>query len=197
MHLALQRPKFEPCWRKNHTWTQYSDVAWLCWKKLTWEVVLRYGPCKLVNIPNFGYKVPTRCVFTETWQLKWIGIPRIYSFFGGRLGLPQFLDCKGKGKENVAYGEDFGLKVCGGRFKISWPAILHVQILWLLNVPFFEIKRCGVVLSFCIKIMKWRTLQTCSIKQSIKKSMFSVWANRTQLIWTGAVLPPFLPCKHL
>ena len=59
-------------------------------EKLKLEVVLRYEACKSIKIPSFGW-----CVSTEKWQLRWIGILRIYSSFGGRLDLIQVRDCKG------------------------------------------------------------------------------------------------------
>ena len=41
-------------------------------------------------------------------------------------------------------------------------------------MPLSEIKCCGAVPSFYIKMMKRRTLQACSLKHSIQKDMFCV-----------------------
>ena len=52
-------------------------------EKLTFEVVICYGSCKLVRIFSFGCKVPLWCVLVEKEQLRRIGTPRTYSLFGG------------------------------------------------------------------------------------------------------------------
>ena len=43
-----------------------------------------------------------------------------------------------------------------------------------LIITLSEIKMCGVVPSFCIKMIESRTLQACSFKHRIKESMSSV-----------------------
>ena len=63
-------------------------------ERLTLEVVLRYGSCKLIKILNLDCKVSLWCGLTEKWQLMWIETRRIFSLFVGRLCLLQVRDCK-------------------------------------------------------------------------------------------------------
>ena len=73
---------------------------------------------------------------------------------------------------------------------IIWFAILNIQILQLLISPFSEIKSCGAVPTFYIKIIKRRTNQSCSLNQSIKKEHF-FYFRPTELIQVGqSPLPP-------
>ena len=41
-------------------------------ERLTLDVVLRYGFCKLVIAPSFCCNVLLQCLLTEKWQLRWI-----------------------------------------------------------------------------------------------------------------------------
>ena len=79
---------------KNHAWTVFWCCVTVFMKDWHWRVVIRYRSCKLIKIPSFGCKVPLWCVLTDKYQLRWIETPRIYSLFGGRLGLLQFRDCE-------------------------------------------------------------------------------------------------------
>ena len=56
-------------------------------------------------------------------------------------------------------------------------------MLQLLIVPISEIKSCGKVPSFYMKIMNGRSLQSCSLTQSIKKAHF--YFGQTELIKVG------------
>ena len=78
------------------------------YERLTLKVILRYGSCKLIK--SFDCKLPLWCFLTEKWQLRCIETPMIYSVFGGRLGLLQFLDCM----RGIAHGLDYGLEYFGG-----------------------------------------------------------------------------------
>ena len=64
----------------------------------------------------------------------------------------------------------------------------------LLIESLSEIKSYVVLLSFYIKIIKQRTFQACSLKNSIKKGMFYVQGKFNFFkSGRGGVLPPFLP----
>ena len=71
-------------------------------------------------------------------------------------------------------------------------------MLGLLAVLHSEIKSYVVLLSFCIKMMKGRLLQACSLRHSIKKGMLSVW-GKLDLFKSnrGGVLPPPPPPRPL
>ena len=64
-------------------------------QRLTLEVALKYWSCIYIKISIFGSKVPLRFVYTEKWQIRWIGTSMIFSLFGSRLGLLHLRDCKG------------------------------------------------------------------------------------------------------
>lgn len=72
---------------------------------------------------------------------------------------------------------------------IIWFAILNIQVLQLLISPLSEIKSCGAVRTFYIKIIKRRTNQFCSLNQSIKKEHF-FYFRQTELIQVGQSPPP-------
>ena len=78
--------------------------------------------------------------------------------------------------------------------KISWSIIVNVQMLWLPTVTLSEIKGCGMGHSFCIKMMKRRTFQTCSSKQSIKKGhVFCLGKQKSFQLYRGRSRRPILP----
>ena len=108
------------------------------------------------------------------------------------------------------YGEDCGLRFCRGTCSEMWQgkprlliasdqtklsvstilnASMSVQLVenWLLTIPFYEIKSCGVVPSSYIKL-KRRILQACSFKYSIKKCIFPV-VDEVILVASGSPLP--------
>ena len=60
-------------------------------------------------------------------------------------------------------------------------------------MPLSEIKSYALVLSFRIRMMKRKTLQTRSLKHSIKKHVSLFRANRNYSSWTGGVISPSLP----
>ena len=61
---------------------------------------------------------------------------------------------------------------------------------WATNCPLCEVKSYAMVLSFYKKMMKWRTLQGCSLKHSIKKGMFfCLGQNWNYLNQAGGVFP--------
>ena len=68
-------------------------------------------------------------------------------------------------------------------------ASMSVQLVenWLLTIPFYEIKSCGVVPSSYIKL-KRRILQAWSFKYSIKKCIFPV-VDEVILVASGSPLP--------
>ena len=58
-------------------------------------------------------------------------------------------------------------------------------------VPLSEVKSYVEILSFYIKMMKQKTLQTCRLKHSIKKGMFfCLGQNWNYLSLAGGVLAP-------
>ena len=61
-------------------------------ERLILEVMRGYESCKLVITPSFGCKISLWCA--KKWQFRWIWTPRVYSLFGGRLGLRPLCDCK-------------------------------------------------------------------------------------------------------
>ena len=82
--------------------------------------------------------------------------------------------------------------------KISWSIIVNVQMLWLPTVTLSEIKGCGMGHSFCIKMMKRRTFQTCSSKQSIKKGhVFCLGKQKSFQLYRGRSRRPIFPLGYV
>ena len=61
------REKSRKIWEKSHLHSIFM-LHDCVYERLTLEVVLRYGSCKLIKIPSFGCKVPLWCVLTEKRQ---------------------------------------------------------------------------------------------------------------------------------
>ena len=80
----------------------------------------------------------------------------------------------------------------------SWVSSLHLLFKSLATncTTFWSLKLC-VLLSFYIKMMKWRTLQVCSLKHSIKKGMFfCLWQIEIIYVGRGSPLPWLRACLY-
>ena len=54
---------------------------------------------------------------------------------------------------------------------------LKVQMLWLLIVPLSEIEGCGVITSFCIKMMQQRAFQVCNLNFKLSGLQFKLQSS--------------------
>ena len=75
-----------------------NSILMLCdcaGERMALEVALRYWSCRYFKISIFGSKVSLCFVYTEKWQIRWIGTSMIFSLFGSRLGLLHLRVCKG------------------------------------------------------------------------------------------------------